>query len=344
MGGGANAYKDFLWRDPAVSRADLAGFRLSHRSPGPGFVYARSSWGDDATFFFFKAGDRFTAHQHLDVGTFLIYKHAELVGDGGHYADFGGEHDVNYHLRTIAHNTLLVHDPDEKWPAIRAGRVTSNDGGQHHDWRHHNGAASDPADWQRQKSQLDIADLLVYEDRGRHLYVAADATRAYSPNKLEHFTRQIVYLRPDTFVIFDRVKSRRESFKKTWLLQAMNTPSPTEAGLVFENGRGRLTIQTLLPQQASVRLVSGDELYVVGGRNYPPAKETGPAPMCRVEVSPPAAATEDFFLHVLTTGTVGDATAPKATWTRRGDEVVVDVGDAEVVFRTDAVSARVTPR
>ena len=59
----------------------------------------RSSWDDDATYFFFKCGNRFTAHQHLDVGNFLVYRHEELIGDGGHYDGFGTRHDVNYHLR-----------------------------------------------------------------------------------------------------------------------------------------------------------------------------------------------------------------------------------------------------
>lgn len=343
VGTGNNAYKDFLWRDRAVPRVDLTAFRLSHYSPGPGFVYARSSWDDDATYFFFKAGDRFTAHQHLDVGTFLIFKHAELVGDGGHYTDFGGDHDVNYHLRTIAHSTMLVHDPQEKWPAIRAGKVTSNDGGQHHDWRHHNGAASDLQDWQKQKNQFDIADMLAFEDRGGYVYAAADATRAYSPNKLEHFTRQIVYLRPDTFVIFDRVKSRDLSFRKTWLLQAMNVPTRTDVGLAIENGKGRLSVQTLLPEQPEVRLVSGADLYTVGGNRYPPSRDTGPAPKCRVEVSPSRAATQDYFLHVLTTGSRGDPAAPEAELVRRDGRVMVKVAGAEVVFQTDIVSAQVTP-
>jgi len=68
--------------------------------------------------FLFKCGDRFTAHQHLDVGHFLIYKYEELAGDGGHYDSFGSSHNVNYHLRTIAHSTILLYDPSEKCPGI----------------------------------------------------------------------------------------------------------------------------------------------------------------------------------------------------------------------------------
>jgi hypothetical protein len=299
-GVGNYAYKDFLWRDTAVKTADLKQFRLSHYSPGPGYVFARSSWDEDATYFFFKCGDRFTAHQHLDVGHFLIYKHGELAGDGGHYDGFGTQHDVNYHLRSIAHNTILVHDPSETWPNIRAEQVTGNDGGQAHDWPHHNGAVSDAAAWNEKSHLYDIADISAFHDDGSHVYVAGDCTRAYSPKKLECFTRQIVFERPGTFVIFDRVVSRRPEFKKTWLLQAMKRPTESPSGLVITNGKGRLFVQTLLPHRPQVKLCDGEDLYRYDGKAYPPRRDTGPAPECRIEVSPSHPARVDYFLHVLT--------------------------------------------
>jgi hypothetical protein len=338
---GNYAYKDFLWRDPEAKKGDLSQFKLSHSSPGAGYVYARSSWDDDATCFFFKCGDRFTAHQHLDVGHFLVYKYAELAGDGGHYEDFGTPHDVNYHLRTIAHSTLLVHDPSEKWPRIRAGDVTGNDGGQHHNWKHHNGATADPEDWQRQRESMQTGRMLAFEDRDRYVYVAGDATRAYSPAKLEYFTRQIVYLRPDTFVIFDRVKSTKAEFKKTWLLQAMKKPEGAAPNLVVTHGKGRLFVQTLLPENPQVVLASGESLYSYGGRSYPPSREKGAAPECRIEVSPSRPAEVDYFLHVLTAAEATAASAPPANVRREGEDVVVTVGEAKVRFRTDRVEGSI---
>jgi hypothetical protein len=338
---GNYAYKDFLWHDATVRQGNLKEFRLSHYSPGPGFVYARSSWEDDATYFFFHCGDRFTAHQHLDVGHFVIYKHEELAGDGGQYDEFGTQHDVNYHLRTIAHSTILVLDPAEKWPGIRAGQVTANDGGQHHAWPHHNGAVVDAAQWQQGKALYDIADLLAFEDRGDYLYVAGDATRAYAARKLELFTRQIVYLRPDTFVIFDRVTSKQPEFKKTWLLQAMRTPTKSGNQLVITNGKGRLFVQTLLPSAADVRLVAGADLYRVGDQTYPPRREIGVAPQCRIEVSPARPALHDVFLHVLTATNAATATVPEAQVTVQGSRVRVALGDARLEFQTDAVSAEI---
>jgi len=338
---GVYAYKDFLWRDTSVPKGNLDGFRLSHVSPGPGYVYARSSWDEDATYLFFKCGDRFTAHQHLDVGHFLIYKYEELAGDGGHYDSFGSSHDVNYHLRTIAHSTMLVYDPCETWPAIRAGDVTGNDGGQMHDWPHHNGAVTDPAQWHREEALYDIADILAFEDQGAYVYVAGDCTRAYSPRKLSCFTRQIVFLRPETFVIFDRVETAEPQFKKTWLLQAMKPPAASGERLIVTNGQGRLCVQTLLPQDADVRLVQGDDLYTYGGRRYPPARDTGPAPECRIEVSPREDRAFDCFLHVLTATDANVASVGNATATMADREVRVNIGASVITFSADRVGGSI---
>ncbi len=341
-GVGVYAYKDFLWRDTTVKRGGLDDFKLSHFSPGAGYVSARSSWDEDATFFFFKCGDRFTAHQHLDVGHFLIYKHEELAGDGGHYDGFGSSHDVNYHLRTIAHSTIRIHDPAETWPGIRAGKVTGNDGGQAHDWPHHNGAVSDPQQWQEQRSLCDIADVLAFEDQGRYLYVAGDATRSYSPRKLDYFTRQIVFIRPGTFVIFDRVKSKDASFKKTWTLQAMQPPDESPPHLVITNGKGRLFAQTLLPRSCDTGLATGQQLYEYDGQAFPPARDTGPAPACRIEVSPKTPGLVDHFLHVLTATDSEVSVVPVAQCDSAAGAVDVSIGSAHVTFRTDEVAAEVT--
>jgi heparin/heparan-sulfate lyase len=340
-GTGNNAYKDFLWRDTSVPKGDWSGFRLSHISPGPGYVYARSSWDEDATYFFFKCGDRFTAHQHLDVGHFLIYRQEELAGDGGHYEAFGSSHDVNYHLRTIAHSTILVHDTGETWPGIRAGTVTGNDGGQHHNWPHHNGAVADPAQWLREQKLYDIADMLAFEDTGAYVYVAGDCTRAYAPQKVSCFTRQIVFLRPGTFIVFDRVRTTKPEFRKTWLLQAMKPPTAATGHLVVTNGKGRLFIQTLLPENPQVQLVTGADLYSYGGRSYPPERDTGPAPECRIEVSPSEPRATDYFLHVLTATSSEVAGIESAAATVVDGQVRVKLGAATVTFTTEKVGGSI---
>lgn len=343
-GVGNLAYLDFLWRDSTVPRGDLDHFKLSHFSLGPGHVHARSSWQEDATYFFFKCSDRFTAHQHLDAGHFDIFRHEELAGDGGHYDSFGSSHDVNYHLRTIAHSTLLVLDPAERWPGIRAGRVTGNDGGQHHAWPHHNGGTNDAAEWQQGRARYDVADLLAGEDRGDYLYVAADATRAYAASKVKVFTRQIVYRRPGTFIIFDRVSATKPEFKKTWLLQAAQVPEIRGEDAVITQGRGRLFVQTLLPVAAQRTLVAGDALYRYGGETYAPSRRTGPAPECRIEVSPAQPAAMDYFLHVLTATDAETASVARGTVSVEADRVRVKVDGLECAFTTAAAGGEISWR
>lgn len=329
---GNYAYKDFLWTDESVRAGDLARFRLSHISEGPGHVFARSSWADDATYFYFTCGDRFTAHQHLDVNHFLIARHEELLGDGGHYDGFGTVHDANYHVRSIAHNTMLVRNPGETWPDIRARRVTVNDGGQHHAFPHHNGSVLDPEQWLKQRDAHDIATLLAFQDEGSFVYVAGDATRAYASDKLETFVRQIVFVRPGTFVVFDRVVARQADFKKTFVLQPLAVPTGEAPNLVVTNGNGRLFFQTLLPDGADVKVVSGSDLYVIDGVAAQPNRPGTGAPQARIEVSPEKAAKEDLFVHVLTSTDASVDRAPQATVKQRGNTITITIGSTTIEF------------
>jgi hypothetical protein len=340
------AYLDFLFNDATVPSAKLDDFKLSHHSPGPGYVYARSSWKDDATYFFFKAGPHFTSHQHLDNGHFLIFKHEELAGDGGHFADWNGIHDPNYYIRTIAHNSILIHDPNEKFLGIRhedPNFERGNDGGQAFPWRqiHINGGIADMDHWNQHKDLLQTAKINTFEDTGDYLYVAADCTNSYSRHKLEHFTREIVFLRPNTFVIFDRVKSTNPSSKKTWLLQALKIPEQKNGNLVITNGSGRLFVQTLLPIKTTLQLNHGENLYRYNNTTYPPCQNTGPAPECRVEISPTEPAQEDFFLHVLTAADAATDSVPQATLQANGDQLTVHLGAATVRFNKSQSAAEV---
>jgi heparin/heparan-sulfate lyase len=219
--------------------------------------------------------------------------------------------------------------------------VTGNDGGQAHNWPHHNGAVADPAQWLRQREMYDIADLLAFEDTGAFVYVAGDCTRAYSPHKLTYFIRQIVFLRPGTFVVFDRVRSTKPEFRKTWLLQAMKPPVAEAGRLVVTNGKGRLFIQTLLPAQPQVQLVTGRDLYTYGGRSYPPKRDTGPAPECRVEISPAEPRETDYFLHVLTATDADVNEVENAGITVESGQVFVRLGTVTLTFATDKVGGSI---
>jgi len=339
-------YQDFLWNDPTAPKGNLKTFKLSHCSPGPGYVFARSSWEGDSTYLYFKCGDRFTAHQHLDVGNFIIFKNAPLIMPGGWYT-WGDVHAVNYYIRTIAANTMLIFDPTEKFPdGIRAGPPAANDGGQQYPkekpaWGQNGGVGDVPA-FKAGGDVLHVGELLAYDDQNSFLYTAGDCTKAYSAKKLDFFTRHIVFIRPSTFVIFDRVQSKNPNFKKTLLLHTMAVPTGPASDMVMTNGKGKLFIQPALPAGAQVKLNSGKELYSYNGVNYPPEREDENVPKCRVEISPQSAAATDYFLTVLTAGDASTP-APAKPEVKVGSEIEVTImaGAAKLRFKTASVGGSI---
>ena len=70
----------------------------------------------------------FGNHNHLDTGAFQIYYKGSLATDTGIYNTYGSDHDFNYYKRTIAHNSMLVYNPNEQW-TIWGGKPIANDGG-----------------------------------------------------------------------------------------------------------------------------------------------------------------------------------------------------------------------
>lgn len=158
---------------------------------------------------------------------------------------------------------------------------------------------------------------------------------------MEYFTRQIVYMRPGTFIIFDRVKSDKPEYKKTLLLQAMKPPTQEKQHFVLSNGKGKLYIQNLMPDKIKVNLVKEDELYKDNENEYVPSRKTGPAPECRMEISPVNESETDYFLTVLNAIDTGTSYVSKATVTEKGDLVIVRIEGKEITFNKTKVDMEI---
>jgi len=140
------------------------------------------------------------------------------------------------------------------------------------------------------------------------------------PNKLTRCTRQIVFLKPDLLIMFDRVDSTNAAFTKTWLLHTMNEPDidgrptqrlPDEGATEFdgslysaEHGEGKLLVKRLRPERAVVRKRGGKGFDAwTDGRNWPKGNKRRYgweyAAWWRIEEEPTEKRTDDVFLHVL---------------------------------------------
>ena len=123
-------------------------------------------------------------------------------------------------------------------------------------------------------------------------------------NKLSRCTRQIVFLKPDVFVMCDRVDSTNAQFPKTWLLHTPGEPTLEGSLYSAEAGEGKLMARRLLPAQAGVRKVGGEALRRgrargSGRRRVAQRYRSTPRDFWRMEESPTEKRTDDVFLHVL---------------------------------------------
>ena len=280
---------DFLLEEEYDKPLDLAGFPLAHFASGIGKVYARGDWSDDASWLRFECGDYWNGHQHFEVGNFEIFRYEPLATESGEYSDYGSDHAVNWLLRTIAHNCILVRMPGETWSMLRDGgrHEYANDGGQTKKW---DWTVATIEQWQAKRADFERGDIVAYENRPEFMFVAGDCTAAYNPAKMKSWVRQMVFVRPHTFVIFDRVESTEAEYAKTWLLHSRNEPELAESAFTVADGKGTLVTRTLLPRGAKIEKIDG---YTYGGKTFNEVEsaQTPVAAKWRVEVAPPAPAT-----------------------------------------------------
>jgi len=257
----------------------------------------------------------FGNHQRKDFGTFQIYYRGALAISSGLYRGYETDHFNHYYHETLSHNGLLIFDPDE------GGGVS--DGGQRLPEGRNN-----PMELETILSKYKMGEVVAHEfgpDRQRpeYSYIAGDITQAYTA-KVNQVTRSMVALDtsnrtyPASLVVFDRVRSTKPEFKKTWLLHSIQEPNVTDrsATVVRDEGSygGKLFVESLLPTSATITKIGGPgkEFWVHSlGKNFPVHKPPPAEPGAwRIEISPAEPALTDRFLHVLT---VADAeTRPKA--------------------------------
>jgi heparin/heparan-sulfate lyase len=256
--------------------------------PSFGLTVMRSGSGPNDTYASIKAGASQDAHQHLDENTFIIYKKGFQALDTGTRGKV--PHHKAYYAQTIAHNGILIRTPNDPlgphWYPANAVKTDwtkiFNDGGQN----------------QRLKCRS-----LGFDESPYHAATGGDATACYSSAKCKEAVRQFVFIKPDYFVVYDRVTSVKPDQQKVFLLHTQN--KPIEAKGVWRGcaGEGAIFMKTLLPAGAKGELVGGDgQECVVNGVNYP-AASSEKAPRWqgrfRIEVSPAEAAAKTRFLTVL---------------------------------------------
>ena len=330
---------ELLWRDFDLKGKAPDDLPLTRYSGTPfGWMIARTGWGKNSVVAEMKVNEQFYGnHQHMDGGAFQIYYRGPLAIDSGSYQGSAGgynsPHNKNYFKRTIAHNSLLVYDPQEKFACWNYGggdktEFAANDGGQR--------MPGDRWDTCRSFENLlsesyTVGKALAHEfgpdsHTPEYSYLKGDITKAYT-SKVKDVRRSFVFLNlepkgnadlnpegvvtdvPAVMVIYDHVVSADPSFKKYWLLHSIEEPQTGKSDFTVtrtkDGDSGKLYCNVLLPEMANVEKIGGPgKEFWVFGENYPNAATTRPDPCnergaWRVEVTPKDQAKEDCFLNVI---------------------------------------------
>jgi heparin/heparan-sulfate lyase len=344
---------ELLFREPDAPKRPLSELPKTKYFAEPiGEMVARTGWNmgiesRDAVAYM-RIGEYFLGnHQRKDFGTFQLYYRGALAISSGIYqgdqGGYGSEHWLHYYHQTISHNGLLIFDPSEE-----QYKSASNDGGQ----RYPNRGRDHPRDLATLKSQdYQMAEVTAHqfgpdEIAPEYSYIAGDITNAYT-KKVSKVARSMVTLNTDNdtypcaLVVFDRVVSTDPSFKKTWLLHAIQKPDIQGRTITVVRDRGKyggkLVVESLLPEEVSIARVGGlgKEFWVESmWKNYPmhsDRREAEPGSWL-VEVSPVVPAEPDDFLHVLTVMDKETPQGPAVSMISSGQLVGAAFLDRAVLF------------
>lgn len=282
----------FLLLDPAVTPTDpRPSIPLTHYGAGLGQIFARTSWGPEATWFHFQLGWEQIDHQHGDGLSFGFYRGGEwLTKERVGYGAF--------FMNSDQHNTLAV----------------ENDRNRRHDDPIRGGLWRRGSQWPL--VHTDDPRLLAKSFADDYLYVLGDATALYNSqyeniDDVKHVSRSLVWLKPDHLVIYDRAETGKEGRFKRFFLQTPTVAQVSGQLATVTTPKGqKLFVTTLQPENA-----------VITAEAYKPGDtwETKPAqnePMlATLRVEPRVMPKSARFLHVLQ-GAAGSATADRATLVR----------------------------
>ncbi len=266
---------------------------------GVGYAQMRSGWGEGETLIDFKCGDYFWSHQFHNQNAFTIYRGGALAVQSGIYDAYWGPHMQFYYRPTIGSNAMLVIQPEEKsWipPGAANSNGVPNDGGwipefggQRTCFMHSDhGSAENCFSFEKylyrkdHQHHFETGTMQGWEVGEGYTYASGDATMAYNnpefsypgnKPKLDHVSRDLVFLDKKYLLIFDRVNALDPAYEKRWLLHTIGVPQVEmqksgeevpghiityPAGrLRIDNGEGTLFVETLFPEKASLRVVGG---------------------------------------------------------------------------------------
>lgn len=304
--GYADEWLRFLSLDPAGTTAPVSGLPLSYFAPGLGAVAARSDWGNSAAWMSFRAAP-----------------YANNPGQGEEYFDQGSLALVRGGTPLLLNATgWLVHNPNgtadenlvynDNYGSFSSGNVYSGNRQIYNIFYVRNLSNGAPAEQYGQfasttESNQASTKVAAFEDGSSYVYVLAtglqDMYRRFAAGPaVTNWSREIVYVRPNRFVVYDRTTAGSASYDQylAWHFPANPASSTTSTGGnrldVTYGGSYAGAMTTVLPQNATLSTTA----------MYP---SSNPTKAWQVQVRSPVAGASQQWLTVFDLSTASSTVA-----------------------------------
>ena len=225
------------------------------------------------------------SHAHQDQGSFLIYKRGWLAYDQNINSHSGIVQEVTVHK-------LVRVDQGSNPVAQRVGAKSSS-------------------------------QLLALQAAPEWTYIAADLTPVYEgKTAVAKSQREMVWLKPDAFVIFDRVDTSSNGNSRIWQLNSPTQPAIAGRTATVSADGSTLTVHAMLPGTSTLSTLDWKtDSDMLGGYRFEAVDSAG---------------TSSLFLHVISLdGAVATAASDDLAG-QHGVKLTLKSGDAATVRFWDA--------
>ena len=206
---GFMAYSDFLYESPSLPVRPLADLATTYWGSGTGQLSMRAAWSPSATYANFICGPYTESHAHRDQGSFVLYKGAWLAYDANIDSHSGIEQEESLH------NLVRV---------LQGGSPVT------------------------QVPNASPCALLAMGDDARMTYALADVTPVYRGKRAAaKVEREFLFLKPDAFVVFDRVDSVGADASRVWTLNVPTDPDIAGDRLTLKREGHRMDVYRVAP-------------------------------------------------------------------------------------------------
>ncbi len=244
-------YSDYLYDHEGITELPLSSLATAYWGRGTGQFPMRSSWDKNAVYANFICGPYTESHAHPDQGSFTLFKGSWLAYDANIDSHSGLQQvETAHNLVRIEDNGQVIHQRYEE-----------------------TGAGS--------------CKMRALAHKANYDYASSQITPVYGNQpQVGKVEREFIFIKPQTFIIFDRARAVGPNTRKIWTFNSAELPAVNGNSFSVTRAADRLDVLRLAPAGLTTQVLSWPTLDEDILSGY------------RVDVADTTAG-ESYFLHVL---------------------------------------------